>query len=118
MASDDRAGRLHTDALVIDTMAAPGPYIHTGPMLERLEELVEQGVDAGLAIDEMELMSDRLLLRDELHGYWEGWAASGVDVGSFTIGGFGPQMFSYENAIRDIARWTRKFDALERFVKV
>jgi len=114
----DRAARLHADAVVVDTMAAPGPYLHTPPMLARLDEIVDQRVDAGLAIDEMEAMADRLLLRGELRGYWEGWAASGVDVGSVTIGSFGPSDFTYENAIRDIARWTRKFDALDRFLKV
>ena len=114
----DPAARLHADALVIDTMAAPGPHVHTPPMLERLDELVEQGVDASLAIDEMELEADRLLLRDELDGYWEGWRRSGVDVGSVTVGAFGAGSFTYENAIRDIARWTRKFDAFDRLLKV
>jgi membrane dipeptidase len=118
MPVDERAAQLHAESLVIDTMAAPGPYIHTEAMLRRLDELVGQDVDAGIAIDEMELMADRLLLRGELNGYWEGWERSGVDVGSYTIGSFGPQMFTYENAIRDVARWTRKFDVLDRFVKV
>src|SRR5947209_3411442 len=115
---NDRAARLHAEALVIDTMAAPGPYIHTPLMLERLDELVAAGVDASLAIDELELMADRLLLRAELNGYWEGWERSGVDVGSVTVGAFGAGSFTYENAIRDIARWTRKFDALDTFLKV
>jgi membrane dipeptidase len=113
-----RAGRLHADALVVDTMAAPGPYIHTEPMLARLDELVAQRVDAPVAIEEMEGMADELLLHGELHGYWEGWAASGVDVGSYTIGSFGREQFSYDNAVRDCARWTRKFDALDGFLKV
>jgi membrane dipeptidase len=109
---------LHRDALVIDTMAAPGPSIHTADMLARLDELVATGAPEAIAIDEMEAMADSALLRDELSGFWEGWDRSGVDVGSVTIGAFGPQNFSYENAIRDVARWTRKFDALDRFVKV
>lgn len=114
----DRAERLHAEALVVDTMAAPGPYIHTPSMLQRLGELVAAGVDAPVALEQMEGMADELLLRGELRGYWEGWAASGVDVGSYTIGSFGREQFSYENAVRDCARWTRKFDALDQFVKV
>ena len=115
---DDRAALLHRQSLVIDTMAAPGPSIHTPEMLARLDELVASGAPEGIAIDEMELMADRLLLSGELPGFWEGWERSGVDVGSVTIGAFGPQNFTYDNAVRDIARWTSKFDALDRFVKV
>jgi membrane dipeptidase len=114
----DHAARLHADALVVDTMAAPGPYIHTRPMLERLDDLVARGVDAPVAIEEMERVADDLLLKGELHGYWEGWTAAGVDAGSYTVGAFGREQFSYDNAVRDVARWTRKFDALDRFLKV
>ena len=112
------AFQLHRDALVIDSMGAPGPSIHTDAMLARLDELVALDGPSAIAIDEMELLGDQALLRDELHGYWEAWDASGVDVASVTLGAFGAQPFTYENAVRDIARWTRKFDVFDRFVKV
>lgn len=110
------AARLHREALVVDTMGPPGPSIHTGRMLAQLDELGD--TDPALAIDAMELAADRELLDGTLDGFWEGWQRSGVDVSSVTIGAFGARPFSYDNAIRDIARWTRKFDALDGFVKV
>ena len=99
-------------------MGPPGPSLHTGAMLTRLDELVAQGAQPALAIDEMELMADDALLAGELDGFWEGWERSGVDVSSVTLGAFGAQPFTYDNAMRDIARWQRKFDELERFVHV
>ena len=115
--SDDPE-RIHREAVVVDTMGPPGPSVFTKSMLARLDELVAEGAAPALAIDEMELRADEALLRGELDGFREGWERSGVDVVSVTLGAFGPHPFSYENAIRDLARWTHKFDVLDDYVKV
>jgi membrane dipeptidase len=99
-------------------MGPPGPSLHTPNMLARLDELVAEGAEPALAIDEMEHMADEALLAGELDGFWDGWERSGVDVSSVTLGAFGPQPFTYENAVRDIERWQRKFDELDGFVHV
>lgn len=112
------AAELHRTSLVVDTMGPPGPSVFTDEMLARLDALARAGADPAAAIDEMEVAADDALLCGELAGFWEGWDSSGVDVSSLTIGGFGSPMWTYENAIRDIARWTRKFDALPRYLKV
>jgi membrane dipeptidase len=109
---------LHADSIVVDSMGPPGPSVHTKSMLRRLDDMAVQDIAPALAIDEMERLADEALLRDELDGFWDAWDASMVDVASTTLGAFGPHPFTYENAVRDIARWTRKFDALDRFTKV
>jgi membrane dipeptidase len=116
--SDDGAASLHFESLVVDTMGPPGPSIHTPAMLARLEELVREDAQPALAIDEMEELADEAVLHGELEGFWEGWAASGVDVTSVTLGAFGSHPFTYANAIRDLARWTHKFDTVDSYVKV
>jgi membrane dipeptidase len=116
--SAEQTEQLHHDAIVVDTMGPPGPSLHTQKMLDRLDELVADAVPPALAIDEMELMADVALLAGELDGFWDGWKRSGVDVSSVTIGAFGAQPFTSENAVRDIERWHRKFDELDRFAHV
>jgi membrane dipeptidase len=110
--------RLHRESLVVDTMGPPGPSLHSEKMLARLDELVAEGAQPARTIDEMERMADEAVINGELDGFWEGWERSGVDVSSVTLGAFGPLPFTYENAMRDITRWQRKFDALDRFVHV
>jgi membrane dipeptidase len=109
---------LHRSSIVVDSMGPPGPSVFTPDMLERLDELASSGISSAEAILDMEHLTDQQVLRGDLPGFWEGWEESGVDVSSVTIGAFGPRSFTYENAIRDISRWTRKFDAVDRFLKV
>lgn len=113
---------LHRTALVVDSMGPAGPSIYTDAMLERLDELAAAETPPALAIAELEYLVDEALLSDDPSGFsagfWQAFDASGADVCSFTIGAFGTQPFSYANAIRDLARWTRKFDALDRYLKV
>ncbi len=109
---------IHRSSLVVDTMGPPGPSVFTPDMLARLDGLAAAGAAPAAALDEMELAADEALLLGELNGFWEGWDASGVDVSSVTIGAFGEVPFSRDNALRDLARWTRKFDMLAGYVKV
>lgn len=115
---EGEVARLHRESIVIDTMGPPGPSVHTPAMLALLDELAAKEVPSALAIDAMELAADEEVLAGTLEGFWEGWERSGVTVSSTTIGAFGDRPFTYSNAVRDLARWTRKFDSLERFVKV
>jgi membrane dipeptidase len=112
---------LHRDCVVVDTMGPAGPSVYSDDMLARLDELASQDVAPALAIDALELLVDEALLgSDETFAkdFWERYDASGVDVSSFTIGAFGTEPFSYANAVRDLGRWTRKFDSIDRYLKV
>ena len=44
--------------------------------------------------------------------YWQWWESSGVDVASVTMGGFGPDPFSFNAVVSDVARWIARFDKL------
>ncbi len=112
------AEALHRASVVVDTMGPPGPSVFTKSMLARLDELSAEGVAPAAAIDEIELRADQALLAGELDGFWEGWERAGVNVTSVTLGAFGSHPFSYDNAVRDLARWTHKFDVLESYLKV
>jgi membrane dipeptidase len=116
------ATQLHHASIVIDSMVdigEPGPRVYTPSMLARLDELADAGTPPEHAIDAIAVMADEALLRGELAGYWEGWDASGVDAVMVTVGELGEDgPFTYENAIRDLARWSEKFEATDRFVNV
>ena len=112
------AASLHRDAIVIDTNGAPGPSVHNDAMLARLDALAAAGTPSALAIVEIEAMGDDALIAGDLDGVWAGWERSGVDAATVTLGAFGDEPFTYDNAMRDIAAWQRKFDALDRYVKI
>jgi membrane dipeptidase len=109
---------LHLESVVIDSMGPQSPGVYTTEMLARLDDLIAEGAEPAIAIDELERMSDEAVLAGELEGFWTEWDRSGVDVASVTLGAFGEQPFTYSNAVRDLDRWNRKFDALERLDKV
>lgn len=112
-----RAAALHRDALIIDTLSGE-PTVFTPAMLARLEALVARQTSTAEIYAEMERMAADALVRGELPEYWEWWDASGVDVISTTVGPFGRIPFSYETALHGLALATRKFDGLDRLVKV
>src|SRR5207248_9134647 len=61
----------------------------------------------------------RALLGDDLPGCWDGWDEAGVDVTCVTIGAFGERPWTYQNAVRDAARFTELCDGLSgRLAKV
>jgi membrane dipeptidase len=91
--------------------------------LRRIEELEAAGADVLTmvleALDPRTSATERALLAGEHPAYWEAWDRSGVTVGSYTIGSFGPKgTFTPEQAIVDCASWTRRFDVLERMHKI
>jgi membrane dipeptidase len=115
----DRAARLHRESLVLDSCGQFGPSVYTPEMLGRIDELADAGVPSGQIVVEIEAMFHQALLRGGLPGFWEGWDEAGVDVVSYTIGAFGEELFTYENAVRDLAVWTQRFDTLgHRLLKV
>ncbi len=112
-----RARTLHRDALIIDTLSGE-PTVFSPAMLARLDELTGRAAPAAELLAEMDRLATDALVRGELPEYWEWWDASGVDVISNTVGPFGRIPFSYEAALAGLASLTRKFDALDRLVKI
>ncbi|MGH2404984.1 MAG: dipeptidase [bacterium] len=114
---ETRAAALHRDALIIDTLSGE-PTVFSPAMLARLQDLVGRTAPPSEVLAEMDRMATDALVGGELPEYWEWWEASGVDVVSNTVGPFGRIPFSYEAALNGVAGLTRKFDALDRLVKV
>ncbi|MGH2730196.1 MAG: dipeptidase, partial [Actinomycetota bacterium] len=85
---------------------------------ERIEAMVAANVPTGRILGVIDDIPQEALVRNELPEFWAGWAQSGVDVSSVTVGAFGERPFGYDNAVRDLAGWTRSFDLLPRFLKV
>jgi membrane dipeptidase len=112
----ERAKRLHEESIVVDTLAG-GPVVFSQAMLRKLDELVKENTSTPAILDEMDRMATQELLESKLKEYKGWWDESGVDVVSATLGAFGETPFTYENALRDIALWTRKFDSLDWLVK-
>jgi membrane dipeptidase len=118
----ERAARLHEEAIIIDTLQG-GPQVAHPDSMKRLEELEAAGADILTMV--LEIMDPRVsinekaLLEGSHPGFWEAYDRSGVTVGSYTLGAFGTKgTFSPEQAIHDIAAWTRRFDTLERMHKI
>ena len=115
----ERAARLHRESLVVDSMSMFGPDVYTKQMLARLDELADAGAPTWRVEREMSEMAHRSLLDGELPGFWEGWDEAGVDVAHVTIGAFGEQTFTFENAIRDLGLFQETFDRFGgRLIKV
>lgn len=109
------AQELHRDAIVIDSCGPDGPAVYTPEMLARLDE----ASTAGEAVEAVGAMTSAALLRGELGDFWEGWDRSGVDVSCLTVGvDWGPHPFTYESAVRELARYLHLFDMLENYEKV
>lgn len=115
-AEAERAKQLHKESIVVDTLAGD-PMVFSQDMLRRLGELIEQNAATAAILDEMDRMATQELVESRLNEYQEWWEASGVDVVSATLGAFGETPFTYANALRDLALWTRKFDSLDWLVK-
>jgi membrane dipeptidase len=115
-AEKERAEHLHRAAMVVDTLAGD-PLVFSQDMLKRLDELIAKNASTPTILDEMDRLSTQESVAGRLKGYQEWWEASGVDAVSATLGAFGETPFTYENALRDIALWTRKFDSLAWLVK-
>ncbi|MGQ0570078.1 MAG: dipeptidase [Armatimonadota bacterium] len=112
-----RASSLHARTLIIDTLSGE-PFVCSPAMLTRLDELAAVEAPTAAIYAEMERMATEALVRGELPEYWDWWDASGVDVVSATVRPFGRIPFSYEAALEGLALQSRRFDALDRLVKV
>jgi membrane dipeptidase len=86
-------------------------------MLKRLDELIEKNASTPAILDEMNRLGTQEIVEGRFEEYQEWWETSGVDVVSATLGAFGETPFTYENALRDVALWMRKFDSLGWLVK-
>jgi membrane dipeptidase len=105
------AAELHRDALVMDSLS-PDMAGFAPAMIQRLGELIDSGSPSHLIWLAMKDMADDLLLADSYPEYWQWWDSSGVDVASVTMGGFGPDPFSFNAVVSDVARWIARFDRL------
>jgi membrane dipeptidase len=122
LAQDDeqRVKRLHQESVVIDSMANHIISLYaeySQAMVEKLNELIDKGVPTPAILYEMDRMHIQELINGESRREQEWMELSGVDAFSMTVGVYGEPAFSYKNAVRDIALWTRKFDSLEYLAK-
>lgn len=119
----DHAQRLHRESLVFDSLGAGGPCTYPPATLAHIDELMQHGHLPGHEILTRYSFGNAFfdpdaLVRGELPEYWEGWESAGVDVSHVTIGQFGARPMSFENALRDLSKWTMLFDRFDRFLKV
>jgi membrane dipeptidase len=112
-----RASSLHERTLIVDSLSGE-PSVYTPAMLRRLDEMAAQHAPTAMILRELDQMGTEALVRGELPEYWDWWDASGVDVVSQTVGAFARIPFTYEAAVEHLASLTRRFDALDRLVKV
>jgi membrane dipeptidase len=116
---ESRAERLHAESLVIDPLSIWGPVIQTPELLAELDALVEAGADANQLLTATRALNAEAILDGKLEEYWRVWERAGVNVVSPCIGWFGSSFgYTYENALLELARWTKLFDGVDRFVKV
>lgn len=112
--------RLHSEAIVIDTLFANSVRCPPGEAQPWFDKLVQEGVDdASIIIDRVRELCDKEWLRGT-PGRWDWWEKSGVDVIHTTIGvseGVSGWV-AFNKAIQDIARWTVRFDKSDKLVKV
>ncbi len=110
-ADEERAGRLHEDSVVVDTLAHVLYTVSffSPNMLRRLAEF-SQDVPTHIVCKELARMETDEIVDGSLKDYREMWEKSGVDVASVSLG-------QYVDVPTDIALWTRKFDSLGWLVK-
>jgi len=58
------------------------------------------------------------VISGKLPEYFEGWKRSGVNVSHCTVGQFGARPMTFDNAIRDIAKFTALLDARDELLKI
>ena len=117
--------RLHSEALVIDTLSTYIGVCLPGEGKQcHVDQLIREGVDIS-KITEIELderigdLCDKLGLQGTADP-WDWWKQSGVDVIHTTLGinaGTGEQE-AYRKTIKDLARHTLRFDKSDKLVKI
>jgi membrane dipeptidase len=118
---EERAQKLHRKYITFDSMGGL-PSLYSDSMLKRLDELIVEKKPAWTIGNEMEELSIKELVGNPEYRKkcWETIKQAGVTGVSTTVGALsGPVPFTYENAVKDLAKWTYMFDALKDiFVKV
>jgi membrane dipeptidase len=116
---DKEVKQLHLQALVIDSLFVNGVRCLPGEPQPWLDKLSHEGKDIDDIHDQVRSLCDSQWLSDKFD-HWEWWEKSGVDVIHTTIGvSEGVSGWeAYHKAIRDIARWTMRFDKSDKLVKV
>jgi len=113
---EQRAQRLHREAVVIDSLGGYEEF--PAEMKKRIDEMIAGGMDYMTLMERIGYL-DTFEIPSERGVEWqEARRASGVTVISLTMGPFGREMFSYENAVKDIACFTHKFDTISDLIKV
>ena len=111
-----RAVRLQRESIVIDSLGGYEEFPQETH--QRIDQMIARKMDLISLMDEL-LVLDTFVYPQELGSAWkEARRASGVNVISITMGPFGKEMFSYEDALRDLASFIYKCDVFEDLVKV
>ena len=117
---DKEVEGLHSQALVIDTLFVNSVRCPPGEAQPCFDKLAQEGIDdIAIIIDRVRELCDKDWLGGT-PGRWDWWEKSGVDVIHTTIGvSEGVSGWeAYHKAIRDIARWTMRFDKSDKLVKI
>lgn len=116
----ERAQRLHRGTPVVDSMIEE-PFFFTEEMLSHARDLDERGFTPHEIVEEIlqqrtEALVGRPDLRQEYRAIFE---KAGVTAISLTVGDLTQQSPGPEKVLRDLGRWTRRFDECDDlFVKV
>jgi len=119
---EQKAAELHQSSIVVDSLLS-WPFCMSRESADRLNQMESDGAEIIDLIyasnDSWSDPAERRLLDGELPELWEFWDKSGITAASHTIGVFGPDgAWSFGQAIRDCAKWQRRFDAVDKFQKV
>jgi membrane dipeptidase len=113
---EERALRLHHEATVIDSLGGYEEY--PVEMKKRIDTLIAEKVPYMTIIERITKI-DAFEMPQEAGEEWElARRASGMSAISATMGPYGREMFSFENAIKDIAVYQYKFDTIQKLIKV
>ena len=113
--------RLHSEALVIDTLIPNSMRCLPGEVESCLvEKLVREGVNISEIGERIKDLEDKQWLRGTAANPWDWWEQSGVDVIHTTLGiveGVS-EWEAYRKTIKDLARFTLRFDKSDKLVKI
>lgn len=113
--------RLHSEALVIDTLIPNSMRCLPGEVESCLvEKLIREGVNISEIGERIGDLQDKQWLRGTANP-WDWWEQSGVDVIHTTLGipseGVS-EWEAYRKTIKDLARFTLRFDKSDKLVKI
>ena len=120
-AEEERAVRLHHDALVVDSLGQVNPGVYSADAKQRSAEMLENGAKIEEVASEIAALTNRALRLGQLPQFWQAWRRSGVTVSSVTMGGIqvsseGPDGIAA--ALADIATVQSLIDTGAGFIKV